>query len=64
VFARLCVDIDHRGNVRGCSVTRYDSDGPATIWTTSVGPFDNPHDALDEAQAWLMAHIGEQLDLF
>lgn len=64
MWSRLCVDVDDRGNVRGCSVEVHDLDGPTTIWTTSVGPFDDEHAALQTALDYLRSHIGTQTTLF
>lgn len=64
MWTRLCVDIDHRGNVRGCSVELHDADGISTIWTTSTGPFDDPAAALRLALKWCAEHVGTQDALF
>lgn len=64
MFHRVCVDVDHRGNVRGCSVELRDHDGVATVWTTSVGPFDDPHAAMEIALLELRRLVGEQGALF
>lgn len=64
MWTRLCVDVDHRGNVRGASVEVHDSDGPTTIWTTSTGPFDDPASALRQALRWVDENVGIQPSLF
>lgn len=64
MWTRLCVDVDDLGNTRGCSVEVHDSDGPTTIWTTSVGPFDDPAEALRLALRWLAENVGVQEQLF
>ena len=64
MWARLCVDVDHRGNVRGCSLEVHDEDGPTTVWTTAVGPFDSPQAALDLALQELTGRFGTAMTLF
>lgn len=64
VWSRVCVDLDDRGNVRGCSVELHDTDGPTTVWTTAVGPFDDAQAALESALQWLGANLGTQTSLF
>lgn len=64
MFNRVCIDIDHRGNTRGISVELHGSDGPTTVWTTSVGPFDDPRAALESALLELHRLVGEQGALF
>jgi len=64
MFSRLCVDVDHQGNVRGISVEVHGSDGPTTIWTDPVGPFDDVHLALESALLWLGEYVGTQVTLF
>lgn len=64
MWSRLCVDVDHRGNVRGASVELHDVDGPTTIWSTAVGPFDDVDHAMQLAAAWLSEHVGAQASLF
>jgi len=64
MWTRLCVDVDARGNVRGCSVEVHDSTGVHSVWTSSVGPFDDPVAALESALLWRRQFIGEQAALF
>jgi len=64
MFSRLCVDVDDRGNVRGISIEMHDSQGPTTLWTTAVGPFDDVHQALDTALLRHRELVGEQRTLF
>lgn len=64
MWSRLCVDVDNRGNVRGCSVEMHDTDGPTTVWTTAIGPFDDAHAALETALLWQRQHLGAQATLF
>jgi len=64
MFSRLCVDLDDRGNVRGVSIEMHDSQGPTTLWTTAVGPFDDVHAALEIALQRHADLVGEQGALF
>nr|CRY96844.1 hypothetical protein [uncultured prokaryote] len=64
MWMRLCVDVDHRGNVRGASVEVHDADELRSIWTTSIGPFDDPADALRLALRWVSENVGVQAELF
>lgn len=64
MWTRLCIDVDDRGDVRGISIERHDGDGPTTVWTTSVGPFDDPHQALETALHERQLRFGTVATLF
>jgi hypothetical protein len=62
-WARVCVDVDDRGNVRGYSVEVHDDRELVTLKVWPCGPFDTPAEVLAEALAWLSSTYGTQLTL-
>jgi len=62
-WARICIDVNDRGEVKGYSVEVHHDDTLEAIHVWPVGPFQSPHDELTRLLVWLQATYGEQLTL-
>lgn len=63
MWSRVCVDVNHRGDVLGYSVEVHNDDGPTAIHVFPNGPFDDPAETFGDALDWLHTQYGEQLEL-
>jgi len=62
-WARICIDVNDRGDVVGYSVEVHSADALEAVHVFPCGPFDSPHDVLTETVTWLQHRYGEQLTL-
>lgn len=64
MWARVCIDLDHRHNVLGWSVEVHNQDELAAVHVFPCGPFDIPAEVFADAVDWLHHQYGAQLQLF
>lgn len=62
-WARICIDVDDRANVRGYSVEVHSEFSLEAVHVFPCGPFDEPATVFADALEWLRHTYGEQLQL-
>lgn len=62
-WARVCIDVNDRGEVVGYSVEVHTNGELLAVHVFPNGPFDYPLETFADALQWLRQEYGEQLTL-